>query len=253
MSPNSLYFYDVKYSHLLTVAIFLICAYSSAQVNQEPYKTRFDSISKTTVDSLYLEDQFYFGFNFNLLVDKPKGFSQSGFSGGLNIGYIRDIPVNKSRNLAFGVGLGWSVNSYSQNLFIGEDAEERTIFNVIDRSDLDVKTNRFNTYLLEAPIEFRWRTSTPEDYKFWRIYAGLRLGYIYHFRSNFEQPGNIVHQTDLPELNRFRLGSTFTFGYNTFNFTFYYALNPLFDGTLEDGTTPVDLAPLKIGLMFYIL
>lgn len=228
-------------------------SFSQSQVEEERYKSRFDSIQKTTVDSLYLEDQFYFGFNFNLILDTPPDFTQSGFSGGLNLGYIRDIPINKRRNLGFGVGLGWSINTYSQNLFIGEEPQEQTIFNVIDRNNLDVNTNRFNTYLLEAPLEFRWRTSTATDYKFWRIYAGFRLGYIYYFRSNFKQPGNTVNQTDLPELNRFRLGSTFTFGYNTFNFTFYYALNPLFDGTLEDGTTPVNLVPLKIGLTFYIL
>jgi len=54
-------------------------------------------------------------------------------------------------------------------------------------------------------------------------------------------------------LNRFRVAGTFTFGYNVFNFSFYYSLNPLFDGTLEDENTPVNLVPLKIGLMFYIL
>ena len=65
--------------------------------------------------------------------------------------------------------------------------------------------------------------------------------------------GELPNQTQLDELNRFRVAGTFTFGYNVFNFSFYYSLNPLFDGTLEDENTPVNLVPLKIGLMFYIL
>ncbi len=240
--------------HIILILLTSISFVSlRAQESPERYDSRFDSIQKTTVDSLYLEDQFYVGFGFNLLLDKPEGFSQNGFSGGLHLGYIRDIPINKRRNFGFGVGVGWSINTYNQNLFIGEKETEQTIFNVVDRGDLDVNTNRFSTYLIEAPLELRWRTSTATDYKFWRIYAGVRLGYIYHFKSKFEQPNNAVNQTQLDELNRFRVAGTFTFGYNVFNFSFYYSLNPLFDGTLEDENTPVNLVPLKIGLMFYIL
>ena len=180
--------------------VFLICFCTQTVVGQinngeTRYESRFDSIQKTTVDSLYLEDQFYLGFGFNLITDRPTNFNQTGFSGHLNLGYIRDIPINKRRNVGFGIGIGWSVNSYSQNLFIGESSEQgRTIFEVINRNDLEVETNRLNTYIIEAPIEFRWRTSTPTEYKFWRIYTGLRLGYIYYHKSNFKQPSNQVNQ-----------------------------------------------------------
>lgn len=205
------------------------------------------------IDSLYREDQFYVGLTFHLLSDLPNDVSQSGFSGGFHLGFIRDFPINERRNIAIGTGLGWSINSYGQELFIGEELNGNSIFRNLDDSVIDYDHNRFTTQLIEAPIEFRWRTSTPETYKFWRVYTGVRLGYVYHFRSSFKQEENQVVQTDVPELQRFRVGTTLSFGYNTFNFHVYYSLNSFFeDARLENGSE-IELSAFKLGLMFYIL
>ncbi len=207
---------------------------------------------KVVVDSLYREDQFYVGITFNLLFDKPNDISQSGFSGGLHLGFIRDMPINKRRNVAIGLGLGYSLNVYNQNLFIGEEEDtEQTIFSSL--RDVDFTTNRFTTHIIEAPLEFRWRTSVPETHKFYRIYTGLRMGYLYSFTSNFKQTDNEVKQTDIDELDRWRMGFTFTFGWNTFNFHFYYSLNTLFSDDAQIDGNKVGLTPAKIGLIFYIL
>lgn len=206
----------------------------------------------SVIDSLYREDQFYIGLTFHLLHDLPEEVTQKGFSGGLHLGFIRDFPLNKRRNIAIGVGAGWSINTYGQELFIGEDLNGQTIFRDLNALEIEYDTNRFSTQLVELPLEFRWRTSVPESYRFWRIYTGLKLGYIYHFKSNFRQEGNQVVQTDVPELERFRLGTTFTFGYNTFNFHVYYNLNPFFkDAQLNN--TEFGVHTFKVGLMFYLL
>jgi hypothetical protein len=204
------------------------------------------------IDSLYREDQFYIGLTFHLLRDLPESVSQSGFSGGLHLGFIRDFPLNKRRNIGLGAGLGWSVNSFGQELFIGEDSNNNTVFRNLNSEGIDYKSNRFTTQLIEVPIEFRWRTSTPDSHKFWRVYTGLRLGYIYNFQSTFKQLGNQVIQTDVPELDRFRIGTTLSFGYNTFNLHVYYSLNPFFkDAKL--GNSDIGITTFKVGLMFYIL
>jgi len=213
-----------------------------------------DSNSPVTkvIDSLYREDQFYIGLTFHLLRDLPESVSQSGFSGGLHLGFIRDFPLNKRRNIGFGAGLGWSGNSFGQELFIGEDSNNNTVFRNLNSEGIDYNSNRFTTQLIEVPIEFRWRTSTPDSHKFWRVYTGLRLGYVYYFQSTFKQGGNQVIQTDVPELNRFRIGTTLSFGYNTFNLHLYYSLNPFFkDAKL--GNSDIGITTFKVGLMFYIL
>jgi len=204
------------------------------------------------IDSLYREDQFYIGLTFHLLKDLPESVSQSGFSGGLHLGFIRDFPLNKRRNIGLGAGLGWSVNSFGQELFIGEDSNNNTVFRNLNSEGIDYDSNRFTTQLIEVPIEFRWRTSTPDSHKFWRVYSGLRLGYVYYFQSTFKQGGNQVIQTDVPEFDRFRIGTTLSFGYNTFNLHLYYSLNPFFkDAKL--GNSDIGITTFKVGLMFYIL
>lgn len=205
-------------------------------------------------DSLYREDQVYLGFTYNLLSGSPENSAGSKFSGGIHTGFVRDFPLNERRNIALGLGLGWSYNSFGQNLFIGEEAgSEETIFRILDQDDLDYDKNRFSTQSVDVPLQFRWRTSTVSSYKFWRVYAGLRPSYVYYFRSNFEQPGNTVRQTDVPEFNRLRLGATFTFGYNTFNFHFYYSLNSFFNEDAVVNGENIDMKTFQVGLMFFLL
>lgn len=206
------------------------------------------------IDSLYREDQIYLGFTYNLLSGSPDNITGPQFSGGFHGGFIRDFPLNQRRNIALGLGLGWSINTYGQNLFIGEEpGTEKNIFRILDREEVDYDRNRFATQSVDVPIQFRWRTSTAESYKFWRIYTGLRPSYVYYFRSNFEQPENTVRQTDVPEFNPFRLGATFTFGYNTFNFHFYYSLNSFFNKEAMVNGEQIELRTFQVGLMFYLL
>lgn len=234
--------------------IFIFCLsffYSFSQI--EPEEEQNDSIVVGTsqIDSLYREDQFYLGFTFNLLVNKPDGIDQSGFSGGLHLGFIRDMPINKKRTVAFGAGIGTSINSFGYNLLLTKDVENTTEFQIID-NDINYDTNRHTIYLAEVPLQFRWRNSSPTSHKFWRIYAGIRLGYVYYFKANYKNGNEQIKLRDIPELNKWRTGLTFTFGYNTFNFHVYYSLNEFFDGTIQNTTTNVGLNTLKIGFMFYI-
>lgn len=209
-------------------------------------------VGDSGADKRYREDQFYLGLTFNFLDDLPKDVRQSGFSGGLHAGFIRDIPLNKLRNRGLGIGLGWSINSFRTNLLVSESEEGKSIFQVLDDDSYDYRTNRFSTFLVEMPIQFRWRTSHPDSFRFWRIYTGFQLGYIYYFQSKFVQVDQDIRIVKPEALNRLRYGINFTFGYNTFNFTLYYSLNSIFDGYTLEGR-PVGLKAFKVGMMFYIL
>lgn len=235
------------------VLFYAIIAFSNlfAQTNELDERYSIPDSVPSVIDSLYREDQFYLGFSFNLIDNKPDNISQSSFSGGFHAGFIRDFPLNERRNIALGLGLGWALNTYGQNLFIGQDQDGESIFRSLER-ELDYDSNRFTTQIIEVPLEFRWRSSTAETYKFWRVYTGLRFGYLYNFRSKFLQPGNEVIQKQVDELERFRLGANFTFGYSTFNFHFYYSLNPLFEDAALNGEA-IKMNPVRIGLTFYIL
>lgn len=234
----------------LTILSFLFIAgfYNSKAQDSNKYNNAIPNV----VDSLYREDQFYIGFTFNLVTNQPEAYSQNGFSGGLHFGFIRDMPINKRRNLAIGVGLGHSLNTYNSNLFLGEASSGETIFRILD-SSVDVDRNRFNTNLIEMPIQFRWRTSTPTVYNFWRIYGGMKLSYIYHYKAIFRNNDSTVTQTDIPELNKLRYAAILTLGNGSFNAFFQYDLNTLFNDDALINANQINLQPLKFGIEFYIL
>ncbi|MBU3820875.1 PorT family protein [Flavobacteriaceae bacterium XHP0103] len=209
--------------------------------------------NSTELDSLYREDQFYLGVTYNVLGNQPRDLSQNGFSLGFHAGFIRDIPINKARNVAIGIGLGYSTNSFNQNMLIYKDDMGDIVYSVLDDENISFSKNKFSQHLIEVPLEFRWRTSTPADYKFWRIYAGLRIGYVFTNTSKFIGSIGEYKYKNLDNFNNFQYGLSLSAGYNTWNLYFYYALNPIFNNEAKYGLEPLKMNAVKIGLMFYVL
>lgn len=231
----------------LQICIFIFLALLSCENFAQ------DIVPESDGDTKYREDQFYIGVTYNLISDVPSGVQIRGLSGGLQFGYLRDMPINKRRSLAIAVGAGLAFNVYSQLLFIGEAPDGKTIFTVLDDQNVDFTRNSFNTSTLEVPIEFRWRSSTAETYQFWRIYAGFKIGYAYWYKSTFKQTGNNVTQTDIPEFQKLRLGTSLTFGYNSFNFIASYSINPFFKDAMTTDGQEVNFRTIQAGMVFYIL
>ena len=212
-------------------------------------------IDKDSTDNYnkYREDQFYISLTYNLLANKPEGLSQSGFSSGSHIGFIRDFPINSKRTVALGLGLGYNLNSFNQNMLINKTDEGETEFIILDNTEINYIRNRFTTHLLEVPFELRWRDSDSKKYDFWRLYLGFKVGYVFAHGTKFKGDLGTVKFTDIQEFNDFQYGLTLSFGYNKWNAHMYYALNPIFDNSAEIGSESLDVRMVKFGLIFYIL
>ena len=211
-----------------------------------------DNADKEDLYKNYREDQFYISVTYNLLSAKPNDVNQNGFSTGFHFGFIRDMPINEGRNVAIGLGLGLSSNSYNQNVAIFETNSDIT-YNIIDESVVNVSKNKFTTYLLEVPFEFRWRRSTATDYNFLRIYPGFKLGYLFYNSTKYKSDNGDEILTNLKDFNALQYGLTLSVGYGTWNFHAYYGLNPIFDSSARLNGQAIDMRSFKIGLMFYIL
>ena len=223
----------------LLLMLFLNCLSTvKAQVNQ--------TIEQ---DSLYREDQFYVSVTYNALIDLPNNVSQNSFSTGVHLGAIRDFPLNKRRNIALALGLGYSFNSFNQNIRIsGYNPYNYTILESYNYSK-----NNFTQHFIEVPFEFRWRTSNAQSYKFWRVYTGLKLGYLIASKSVFNDRSGSDNQKNLTDLNKLQYGLTMSIGYNTWNGYIYYGLNPVFNDVSTIDLQSIDMSALKIGLIFYLL
>ena len=149
--------------------------------------------------------------------------------------------------------MGIALDTYNQNLFIGEELESGlNTYEILD-DQINEDVNRFTTYTIEFPLEYRWRTSTATKYSFWRIHAGVKFGYLFRFKSTFQDANNDITRTDLPEINNFQYGPSFSFGYGAFNFQGYYGMNTLFNDDASIDTGNVNLQVIRLGLVFYFL
>lgn len=209
-------------------------------------KKNNDTLIKSN-DLFYREDQFYFGITYNLLQNRTEGISQNAFSAGFHMGFLRDIPLNKNRNVAVAIGAGYSFSNYRTNLHISKvnNTISYQIAENFDRSKLSL-------HFLEVPFEFRWRTSTPKNTKFWRVYSGFKVSYLTFSRSKItgDFPSESVKNN--PDFNKLRYSIYLSLGHGNITFHANYSLNPIFENAYINGN-PIELTSFNIGLMFYIL
>jgi Outer membrane protein beta-barrel domain len=204
-------------------------------------------------DSLYREDQFYIGLTYNKLQNTPDKLRQNKFSSGISFGFLRDMPINKARTWAIAAGLGYSVNIFNDNLLINQS--NSTLSNENSYSfdtNLIYSKNKMTLHYVDLPLELRWRTSTPESHRFWRVYTGLKLSYLINDQYKFVGSGTTIKVSSNDDLNKVNYGVYVATGWNTWNFYAYYGLNPLIKNAKIDGKT-IDMTTLNLGLMFYIL
>ena len=166
------------------------------------------------------------------------------------MGFLRDMPINKKRTIAIATGLGISYNNYNQNIAITE-LNQTHVYTIIDPKTTYNK-NKFSQFLVEVPIEFRWRTSTYESHKFWRIYGGFKMGYLLYDKSIYQDVNGKISITNNKDFNKFQYGTYISAGYNTINVYAYYGLNSLFQSA-KVGNESLDMNAMNIGIIFYIL
>ncbi len=228
--------------------LFLVSFFNA--FSQEEVKPVIKSVVK--IDSLYREDQFYFSVTYNLLVQGPDGLKQDKFSAGFSGGFLRDFPLNKKRTFAIAPGLGLSYQNYYQNVTVSTVGDGSLVYGVNNYNEF--VSNRFSQYSVDLPIEFRWRNSTFESTKFWRVYAGLKFSYVFAAKSVLDDGETTYKIKNNPDLNDFQYGAYISAGYNTWNVYAYYGINPLYKSYVKtlDGEN-INMRTLNLGLMFYIL
>jgi hypothetical protein len=202
------------------------------------------ALAQTPADLLYREDQIYASVGYPLLIDVPEALTQNKLSHTFSLGFVRDMPINRARNLAFGLGFGLNYNVVHTNLQFTENMEAYTYLS----SNV---TNQWNNLDLEIPLEFRWRSSVPLNYQFWRAYAGL-VGY-YTLSANQRTRTALIDSITSLSVQKFRLALRLNVGNNTWNLTYTHPIDSFFDYDKSPHNKLFrQLKIAKLGLVFYI-
>jgi hypothetical protein len=230
---------------------FLVLAFPAvAQDSLAVIAQKKETPDFAALDSLYREDQFYIGFTYNILQNRPEDVRQSKFSSGYSFGFLRDMPINKARTWAIAAGLGFSIANVNHNIYI-TDYNGDYQYSVIP-SDVAYDKSKLILNYADLPIEIRWRTSTPNTHKFWRVYTGIKFSYLVFSKYKFKNGDDKFSVNNNSDIDKFQYGMYLATGFNTWNLNIYYGFNPIFKSAELDGES-IDMRTLNVGLMFYIL
>ena len=196
----------------------------------------------------YKEDQFYLGVSYFMQVKDIDDFKQNGFSGNFQIGFIKDISIDKKNQKALGLGVGFERNRFTSNIQPLLNSENNIDYRLVVSRFLESK-NELNYSSIVFPIELRWRNSTPDKYDFWRIYTGFKVKRNYHINSNPSYGRSLKIEDGRRWTHSIYLNS----GFNTWNISLEYDLNSFLEDKSTDIGDEIDIKFFKIGLVFYIL
>ena len=221
----------IKFFLLFSLLLFVQSSFSQSDKLEESYR----------------EDQFYFGSSYFIQTESLEDFKQNGFSGNFQFGFIRDFPVNNSSTKAVGIGLGFERNFFTSNIQPSE-IEDNIDYRIVVSRFLESK-NKISFSSIVLPIEYRWRKSSIDEYKFWRIYSGLKLKKNFPLYSNPSYGSEIT----IDEIEDWTTSIYINAGYNTWNISLEYDLNPILKNKKTTDGNNLNISFFRLGLVFYLL
>jgi hypothetical protein len=195
----------------------------------------------------YREDQFFFGSSYFIQTQPIDEFKQNGFSGNFQFGFIRDFPLNDSSTKAIGIGFGYERNFFTSNIQPVE-SDSNIDYRIVVSRFLESK-NKISFSSLVIPLEYRWRTSSVDQYKFWRIYSGFKLKKNFPIYSNPSYGSEIT----IEDVEDWTTSIYINAGYNTWNISLEYDLNPLLKNKKTTNGENLNISFFRLGLVFYLL
>ena len=205
----------------------------------------FSQSNKSKED--YREDQFFFGSSYFIQTQPIDEFKQNGFSGNFQFGFIRDFPLNDSSTKAIGIGFGYERNFFTSNIQPVE-SDSYIDYRIVVSRFLESK-NKISFSSLVIPLEYRWRTSSVDQYKFWRIYSGFKLKKNFPIYSNPSYGSEIT----IEDVEDWTTSIYINAGYNTWNISLEYDLNPLLKNKKTTNGENLNISFFRLGLVFYLL
>ena len=205
----------------------------------------FSQSNKSKED--YREDQFFFGSSYYIQTQPIDEFKQNGFSGNFQFGFIRDFPLNDSSTKAIGIGFGYERNFFTSNIQPVE-SNSNIDYRIVVSRFLESK-NKISFSSLVIPLEYRWRRSSIDQYKFWRIYSGFKLKKNFPLYSNPSYGSEIT----IDDVEDWTTSIYINAGYNTWNISLEYDLNPLLKNKKTTNGENLNISFFRLGLVFYLL
>ena len=152
----------------------------------------------------------------------------------------RDVAIGQSNNsVAIGLGMGWTQVNSNLNGSVNPPNTEgagETVWRLLDDGE-DPTRNRTAFRRVYVPIEFRYRGKPNPNGGYFKVHAGVRVGWNYSTINYYKEGTYSVKTFGLSGTNAFHADAVLRIGFGEGAFSFTYSLADLFDGArLADGT-----------------
>lgn len=195
--------------------------------------------------SKFREDQVYFGVAYPYFSNPPETLIQNKLSYAFSLGFIRDMPINKKRTWAVGLGIGGNVTKWFTNTQFFVSRNNISTKTITD----DYRQNFITMQSLEFPFEVRWRNATTTKHAFWRIHTGVSLNIPLRTKTLFT-PSNGTETSNFLSTNGTFLRGNLHFGFNTWNISIAHDIEPWVVSDSPNGK--FNVKSTKVGLIFYL-
>lgn len=207
----------------------------------------FSQKNSLQLGDYYADDQLYLSISYSQFIDQPQNIENDNFSYSLSGGFIKDIILNENGTFAIAGGFGLGADYFNHDLKI-EEINGETVFT----NGSSTRDNKINIVNLELPLQLRWRTSTANKYKFWRIYGGITFLYNLSNTASFIEDNSVIEYKNISSFRKWQYGATLSAGFGKFNLSVFYGLTPLYDNATLNGEN-INTKTLKLGFMFFFL
>lgn len=162
-----------------------------------------------------------------------------------NIGFTFYNQLNDEKQFTFAYGFGFAWNNTYTNLGFNDDPINDEYTSSLLPDSVDYKRNKYVAAYFDVPLELRFRTKPNEDGKFFRFYAGGKVGVRIGDYSKYVSDELKVKNQSLKVASQFRYGLQGRIGYGKWAVFAFMPLNNVFEDDM-----PYEVQSMTIGLSF---
>jgi Outer membrane protein beta-barrel domain len=231
----------------IIVCAFLLSGFILANAQETPAPKKKKDWSTLDITS---KDHIMIQYGSYRWLQQPDSINTGGFSRSFNFYIMYDMPfkTNPKLSVAIGVGAGTD-NLFLKGTNVDLKKRDRLYFN---RDSVNsYKKYKLVTAFLEIPVELRFTSDPTNVNKSVKAALGFKVGTMINAhtkakvnRDAANDGGYVSKINDRKHFNNLRLSGTARLGYGLFSLFASYQLNAL----IKDGSGPVDVRPLTIGI-----
>jgi hypothetical protein len=191
----------------------------------------------------FTNDNVFFDIGAEIWIPTDDALTSEVYSHNIGFTFYNQLSDEKQVTFAYGLGFSWN-NTYTNLAFEANKANNRYDAFLIPDS-VDYTRNKYVAAYLDVPFEMRYRSKPNEDGKFFRFYAGAKVGVRIGNYTKYITDELKVKNQRLDAASQFRVGLQGRIGYGKWALFAFVPVTNVFENDV-----PYEVQSMTVGLSF---